>query len=388
MHVEIVMIGTELLLGQIVDTNAAFMGTILAENGINLYQKSTVGDNRERICNVLEGALSRSDVVLVSGGLGPTEDDITRECVAEVSGRALEFREDLCEDLSNWFTKFGHKMSENNKKQAYAPEGAFAIANPNGTAPGLIVESDKGVIICMPGVPRELESMLCDSVVPYLREKFDIGGVLHSRVLKVCGMGESQVDAMIGGLIKSQQNPTVGVLASPASVKIRITARAESIEEADALIDEVDAKVRSRLPGRIMGVNDDTLESVVAGLLEKLDWTICIAETTTGGVICKLLTSTGSKTFLGGEVTTERPDAEEDAKGVAERAAAHVQKRFDADCALAVIADEENNVTAGVLLTPKGRCNWSTAYVSRDPVRQLRMGVVALEHVRRFLKRI
>ena len=207
MDVEIVMIGTELLLGQIVDTNATHMGQVLAEYGINLYQKTTVGDNPARIKRVLEAALERSDAVLTSGGLGPTEDDITRECVAEVTGRPLEYRQELYDRLVARFARVGRTLTENNKKQAYAPRGSIAVENPNGTAPGLIVEDPRGLVICMPGVPRELHAMLAEHVIPFLRERFDLEGLVHYRVLKVCGIGESRVDSAIGDLITSLDNP-------------------------------------------------------------------------------------------------------------------------------------------------------------------------------------
>jgi len=302
MQAEIVTIGTELLLGQIVDTNAAFIGQVLAENGINLYQKTTVGDNPECIRSALEGALGRSDVVLTSGGLSPTADDITRECVAQLLGRPLVFRQELYDQLAARFARFRFKMTENNEKQAMAPEGAIAIENPHGTAPGLIVEDDLGTVICMPGVPRELKPMLTDRVIPYLREKFGLRGVLQSRVLKVCGVGESRVDTAIADLIASQQNPTVGVLASPDAVHIRITARAQTLEEADGLIDPVDAAVHERLPGLVIGADDATLEQAVDTLLVDRGWRLAVAETHTGGMVAQRLTAAGVRCFAGGRI--------------------------------------------------------------------------------------
>ncbi|HJP36074.1 MAG TPA: competence/damage-inducible protein A, partial [Gammaproteobacteria bacterium] len=171
MQAEILMIGTELLLGQIEDTNATHMARVLADNGINLYQKTTIGDNTERIVDALNGALNRSDVVLCSGGLGPTEDDLTRECVAEVMGRPLEYHHEIYAHIEMMFSRGGYKITENNKKQAFAPEGALVVENPNGTAPGLIVAGEKGIVVCMPGVPHELKAMLDDSILPYLREQ-------------------------------------------------------------------------------------------------------------------------------------------------------------------------------------------------------------------------
>ncbi|HRZ17247.1 MAG TPA: molybdopterin-binding protein, partial [Candidatus Hydrogenedentes bacterium] len=224
MRAELMMIGTELLLGQIVDTNAAFMARALAEHGINVYFKTTVGDNVERISAALETALSRADVVLCSGGLGPTEDDITRECVAGVLGRALEYHPEIYAAIEARFAHMGRKITENNRRQAMAPRGAEIVENPHGTAPGLFVDDPKGVVVCMPGVPGELKPMLTERVIPRLCERFGITGTLRYRVLRVCGMGESRVDALMGDLILSGANPTVGLLAAVDGVTIRIAA--------------------------------------------------------------------------------------------------------------------------------------------------------------------
>jgi len=384
MHCEIVMIGTELLLGQIVDTNAAFMGQVLAENGIPLYLKTTVGDNAERIKAVLDGALSRSPVVLTSGGLGPTEDDITRECIAELLGRPLEFRQELCDELMERFAHLRVTITDNNRKQACAPHGAIAIKNPNGTAPGLIVEDTRGVIVCMPGVPSELKPMLTDSVIPYLRGKFGIPGVIHSRVLKVCGVGESRVDAAIGDIIQAQSNPTIGLLASPDAVRIRLTARAESIPAAAALIDELDTRVRERLPGLVMGVDDDTLESVVDGLLCRRGWTLAVAETMSGGMLAQRMTVVGSEAFVGGSVIPIKTIPEPSpaaAKDLAETA----QKQWKADCGLGLVADEPGKRTFAHFVSPDGDTAWELPHWGSGERAQLRVSVLALENLRRML---
>lgn len=380
MQAEIVMIGTELLLGQIVDTNAAFMGQVLAEHGINLYQKTTVGDNAQRIRAALSTALDRSDVVLTSGGLGPTEDDITRECVAELLDRPLEFRQELYDELAARFAQFRAKMTANNRKQAMAPRGAITIDNPRGTAPGLIVESDRGTIICMPGVPRELRAMLTDRVIPYLREKFGLSGVLHSRVLKVCGLGESRVDTAIGDLIVSQQNPTVAVLASPEAVRIRITARAATVEEADALIDVLDARVRSRLPGLIMGVDDATIEGVVDALLVERGWTLAVAETHTGGMVAQRLTASEARRFAGGQVFPPNGTA----RDVLDMAR-EIRIKCAADCGLGIGSDAGGQNAVAALVTPDGSAQWTLGAPRSDERTQVRTAVGALERVRRYL---
>ena len=373
MKCELLMIGTELLLGQIVDTNAAWMAQTLAENGFDVYQKTTVGDNPDRIRATIEAALGRADAVLTSGGLGPTEDDITRDCIAGLLGRPLEFREDLFEMLVARFNKLGVRMSDNNKRQAFAPRGAIAIKNPNGTAPGLIVEDDRGVIVAMPGVPHELKPMMTDSVLPYLRKKFGLTGVIHSRVLKICGIGESRVDAAIGDLILNSPNPTIGLLASPDAVRIRITAKAASIEEADALIDSVEANVRERLPGLIMGAGEKlTIEGVVEGLLREKGWTLAVSGTGHAATLAQRLAVLDSPTFRGACLSRDKAES-----------ADVVRHALKADCALIISAGTEQ--TQIRFVSPEGAATWEVSIVGADAWSQTRLAVLALEYVRRHL---
>lgn len=385
MNAEIVMIGTELLLGQIVDSNAAHIGRVLAENGIGLYQKTTVGDNRRRIADALRTALDRSDVVLTSGGLGPTEDDLTREAVSDVFGRPLETRPDLIKELEARFAFLRRPLTENNKKQAMAPQGAAIIPNPNGTAPGIICGDERGDIICMPGVPHELHAMLADSVLPYLRQKHGLKGVIHHRVLKVCGVGESWVDSKMGDLMARLENPKIGVLASPDVVRIRISARAESIEAAERMIDEVDAQVRARLPGLIMGVDDETLEGVLDKLFDHRGWTLAVAETFTGGLVAQRLVAAGAKWFAGGLVERmELPD-DSDAKGAALRSAEHACGLFHSDCGLGTATSLGDRVVHAAFVTPAGTAHWDGGFPAIDGVWQLRAAVICLERMRRCL---
>lgn len=385
MHAEILMIGTELLLGQIEDTNATHMARVLAENGINLYQKTTVGDNHARIVEALERALERSDVVLCSGGLGPTEDDITRECVAEVFDRPLEYHEELFERIEEMFAQFRLQLTENNKRQAFVPRDAYIVENPHGTASGILVDDERGIVVCMPGVPHELKAMLSDKIMPFLRKKFDIEGVIHYRVLHVCGVGESRVDQAMGDIMASRENPKVGVLANPASVRIRISARAGSIEEADRLIDEVDKEIRERLPGLIMGTDDDTIEGVVDGMLAAKGWTLGLVETITGGMIGQRLTAHGASQFVGGEVLPMDGIDAENATEKAVELARDYMLRSSADCALSVLSDPQRSETAVAFVYPGGVVDWHFGRAGRNERTQLRTSVTALEHVRRHL---
>ena len=388
MQAEILMIGSELLLGQIEDTNATYMSQVLAENGINLFQKTTVGDNQERIVAALNNALDRSDVVLCSGGLGPTEDDLTRESVADAVGQPLEFHEEIWEHIQSLFARFRFPITDNNKKQALVPKGAAIIQNPNGTAPGLIVESDRGIILCMPGVPRELKYMLENIVVPFIREKFDMKGVIHYRVLKVCGLGESRVDDAIGDLMSTLSNPTVGVLANLANVRIRITAKADSLEQAESMIDEVDAQIRERLPGLVMGVNDDTLEGVVNGLLQDRGWTLAVTETTSGGMIAQRLTAEGARQFVGGQVipidTLELNGRDKTGLDLARKN----MLDYSSDCGLSVVSDPSSGITIATFITPEGEAEWQFGRAGTDERMQARTAVVVLENVRRHLNEL
>lgn len=385
MKAEIVMIGTELLLGQIVDTNAAHMGQALADNGILLYQKTTVGDNRERIVRVLEQALERADVVLTSGGIGPTEDDLTREAIADLLNRPLEFNQDAYDHIAELFRRFGRPMPANNNKQAMAPRGAKLIHNPNGTAPGLIVEDDRGTIISMPGVPRELYAMLGESVIPYLKERFGIRGQLRSKVLKVCGVGESRVDELIGDLIVSSSNPTIGVLASFEAVRIRITAHADSPEEADALISKSEAAVRERLPNMVMGVDNDTLEQVVEKLLAKRGWTLAVGETDTGGMVGQRLTAAGSICFVGSLVLPRGTFRGGDPEKTANNFAESVRAQYKAICGLGLLYLPKEERTVCAFISPTITKVWDMRFPGVDDRRQTRISVGALEQVRRLL---
>ncbi len=385
MQAEIVMIGTELLLGQIVDTNAAFMGQVLAENGINLYQKTTVGDNRQRIIRVLETALERADVVLTSGGLGPTEDDITRECIADVFGKPLELRQDLVQQLEARFQRIGRRPTANNLKQAYAPEGATAIENPNGTAPGLITEDKRGIVIAMPGVPRELKPMMRNDVMPFLRKRFNVSGLVHYRVLKVCGVGESTIDNAIGHLIRDSVNPTVGLLASPESVRIRIAARADTLEEATALIDDMARKVHTELPGMVMGMDNDTLEGVVDEMLRARGWRLALAESHTGGMLAQRLSSTAAISFAGALVLPSVPENMEEARRRALESAEQARRHFGAECGLASFPLDEAGRALAAFLTPGSTEVWELRFSSLSDIHQLRATVAIMEYLRRHL---
>jgi nicotinamide-nucleotide amidase len=303
MKAEVIAIGSELLLGQIIDTNSSYIAKRLAENGIELVQTATVGDDLQRMKEVIREAINRSQIVITTGGIGPTEDDRTREAIAEVTKRPLTFQPHLMEQIETLFKKRGFRMAESNRKQAYIPGGAIPIENPKGTAPGFIAETSNGAIISIPGVPFEMEHLMKNTVIPYLRKRFHIRHqVIRYRVLRACGLGESAIGLQIKDLMKEGTNPSIGTLASMGDIRIRITAKAENPGEASNLIQNMEKEIRSRLGILIYGVDTETLHGNVAKELERLTLTLSVVETFTGGIISQKLTSTDSNSFIQGVV--------------------------------------------------------------------------------------
>jgi len=384
MRAELLMIGTELLIGQIEDTNSTYMSRLLAEHGIHCYQKTTVGDNRGRINAALRAALDRCDVVLCSGGLGPTEDDITRDCLADVMGVPLEYHEPLFEAIRQRFARIGRSITDNNKKQAMLPRGAEAIENPYGTAPGIWADTGHGIVACMPGVPSELKPMLEERIIPRLRGTFDMAGVLEYRVLKVCGVGESRVDAIIGDLVNTHANPTVGLLASPEAVQIRIAAHAEDVAHAMELIRPVEDEVRNRLPGLIMGCDDETIEGVVDRLLRERGWTLAVGETGTGGMIAQRLAAVEAASFAGGLVWPVAAEPVLDREAEIDQLSRRLLD-FQATCTLVLLYSPRERRSSVLMRTPDGECRWEIGQYGKGARGQLRTSVSALEHVRRIL---
>jgi nicotinamide-nucleotide amidase len=276
MNAEIVTIGTELLLGEIVDTNSAYIARGLRDVGVNLFYLTTVGDNLGRIEAAIRAALGRSDVVITTGGLGPTVDDMTRQAVANATDHALEFREELFEQIRARFEQIGARMSENNRVQAYIPAGAIPVRNPVGTAPCFIVESEQGTVISLPGVPREMKHLMANTVIPYLRERTGGKGIIKARILRTAGIGESSVDDKIADL-EAWENPTVGLAAHVGQTDIRITARADSEAEADALIAQAEAVIRERMGEYIYGTGEEPLEDAFLDLVRAKGLTLAVS---------------------------------------------------------------------------------------------------------------
>jgi nicotinamide-nucleotide amidase len=303
--VEIVAVGTELLLGQLTDTNTAYIAAALAGHGINVFATHMVGDNRERIAGTFRLALERADGVVSTGGLGPTVDDLTKEALCDVFGCTTELNAPALRKMEETFARLGRAMRENNRKQADIPKGATVLQNEYGTAPGFVaVRGDGKFVACMPGVPSEMKPMLGEGLLPWLRERYDLRERIHTRVLHTVQIAESEIDHRIADLFRSLENPKIAVLAHDYGTDVKIMARAESGEEARALIAPVEHEVVRRLSGHVFGVDDQTLPGAIHALLERMKKTVAAAESCTGGAVCAALTSTpgSSKHFNGGVV--------------------------------------------------------------------------------------
>lgn len=292
MRAEIIAVGTELLLGEIVDTNTTTIARTLRELGLDLFRSTTVGDNAARICAAIQESLSRADIIITSGGLGPTVDDATREGIARAFSRKLEFRTELWEQIKAAFDRFGALPTENNRRQAHVPNGSIAVENPVGTAPAFIVEGDAGTLIALPGVPNELEFLLENKVIPYLREQFGLGAVIHTRIVRTAGVGESWLDDQIQDL-EVLENPTVGLAAHPGRVDIRITAKAADRVQAQDMITEIETDLLEWLGEVIYGYDDDTLEGVVSDKISERGWRLCLVEIGTGSRVGQGLAAVG-----------------------------------------------------------------------------------------------
>ena len=316
---EIITIGTELLLGEIVDTNTRFLARALRGLGVDLFRTLTIGDNTARIAEVIRDSMGRADIIITTGGLGPTVDDPTREAVALAAGVETEFREELWEQVKTVIARYGRVPGENQKRQAIVPRGAIAIENPIGTAPSFIVEFDRaaddglhgkkqGAVISLPGVPQEMEFLFHHAVLPYLQEKFNLHEIIKVRLLHTSGIGEAAVDEQVGEF-ERLANPSVGLAAHAGVVDIRITAKANSEPEADRLIAEVETAIRARLENAIFGADEDTLEKTALDAAAARGWTLAALESGLDGRLARALAAAQPSNLAGVESADIHPDA-------------------------------------------------------------------------------
>lgn len=346
---EIITIGTEILLGEIVDTNTRYLARILRSLGVDLYRTITIGDNVDRIADAIQNSMEHANIVITTGGLGPTVDDPTREAVAKAVGVETEFREDLWEQVVATIARYGRKPSENQKRQAYVPQGAIGIPNPVGTAPCFIFEYSplpKGegrvrdrVVISLPGVPTEMEHILHESIIPYLQKRFDLNEVIKVRVLHCAGLGEGMIDEKIADL-ETLSNPTVGLAAHTGVVDVRIAAKAKSEAEANAMIAEIESQVRARLGTVVFGADEDRLEQVVLDQIARRGWTFTGIESGLNGPLARKLPHTAS-------LPTLPPPALMDALRTA-------RAESKADLALGVSVYMDERAAEMAMITPRG----------------------------------
>jgi nicotinamide-nucleotide amidase len=409
MRAEIVTTGTELLLGQIDDTNATYLARQLYELGIDLFFRSTVDDNESRIAHVLEQALRRAAKVLViiTGGLGPTADDVTRDAVSRVTGRPLVLYPNLLAQIEAFFARFGATMSENNRRQAYLPEGCIPLENPVGTAPGFIVESEQGTVIALPGVPREMRYLMEHAVAPYLQQRLGRRDVLVTRILRTAAVGESRIDQAIADLLSpevccaSPDRParpgsvTLGLSAHPGQTDVRIVAKAPTRAEAEALAANLEAKIRERLGAAIYatgGPEGPTLEAVVADLLRQHGATLAVAETVTQGDVSRRL-SAHPDIFQGSVIAADaqriaqilglKATAVPNQAGAATLAEG-IRQLWQASYGLAIVGDETDKPRV-TIAGAEGVETRHLRFQGRDHRARVWTTTLALEFVRRLL---
>ncbi|MCM8779022.1 MAG: competence/damage-inducible protein A [Candidatus Omnitrophica bacterium] len=304
MKAEIISIGTEILLGHILNTNASYLSQKLAELGIDVYFQSTVGDNPKRLSFLLRQALKRAEIIITTGGLGPTIDDITLETITQTFHCRLILRKKILSQIENHFKKRGLKMPSINKRQAYLPENAYVLENKIGTAPGFILRKDKKLLIVLPGPPSELIPMFEEKVIPFLKEKLKITEIIFTRTLKISGLCESEIAEKIKDLLKLKPPLTVGIYAHPQEIELKITAKAKNKEIALRGISQIESVIRKRFGEYIFGKDEETLEEVVGRVLTKKRKTLAVAESCSGGLIAHRLTNVpgSSHYFISGIV--------------------------------------------------------------------------------------
>ncbi|WP_428908597.1 competence/damage-inducible protein A [Niallia sp. Krafla_26] len=312
MNAEIIAVGSELLLGHIVNTNARFLSKNLADLGINVFYHTVVGDNPERLKQVIEIAESRSDLLIFTGGLGPTKDDLTKDTIATHLNRKLVIDKIALDTIEDYYKRTGRTMTDNNKKQALVIEGSEILPNDYGMAPGMVYSSEKHIYMLFPGVPKEMEPMFLTYAHPYFMNKLQLKEKIVSRVLRFYGIGESQLETEIEDLIDGQSNPTIAPLAGENEVTLRITAKHESVEKANEMIEETEKIILDRVGEYCYGYDETSLMSELSKMLQEKQLTIAAAESLTGGMFQKELTAIpGAGNLLKGGVVCYTPEVKQ-----------------------------------------------------------------------------
>lgn len=306
-NAEIIAIGTELLLGEITDTNSVYLARQLRDLGVNVYYMTSVGDNQKRIADSIRLAFERADVVITCGGLGPTIDDMTRQSIADATDRELVYHQSLYDQIAARFDSFKVKMTENNTRQAYLPADAITIENPVGTAPSFVVEYGNKVVISLPGVPREMKYLFETRIIDYLHTKYQLG-LIKARILKTAGIGESTLDDMLGDDLLNSGNPTIGLAAHSGIIDIRMTAKADDEALADNLLNSMEMQVREKAGEFIFGQDNEELEQVLFDLLSENNSHITVAEAGIQNAVISKLSLPEFDSILSETIEAEHPD--------------------------------------------------------------------------------
>jgi nicotinamide-nucleotide amidase len=378
---EIIAIGTELLLGEIVDTNTAEIAVALRAIGLDLFRTTIVGDNVERIAEAVAESLERAQAVITTGGLGPTVDDATREGIALAVGVETEFRPELWEQITERFQRYGRRPTENNRRQAHIPVGAIAIENPVGTAPAFRFELPDSVVISLPGVPAEMSHLLEHEVVPYLRRRLGLTGVIKRMVVRTAGVGESMLDERIEDL-ERMHNPTLGVSAHPGRVDLRITAKAGSESEADEMIWRTKATLDQRLGDWIYGTDEDTLEAATMSAAAARGRRLAVVESGTSGALAASVASF-SEAFAGGTLLAG-PVTDDELEASLQRTMG--EHSADLGLGLRLELGESKHTFTYILHTPESVARKSRSYGGPIVNAPAWAVSIALEALRRSLK--
>ncbi len=376
---EIITIGTEILLGEIDDTNATYLSRRLNAIGVDVYRKTTIGDNIQRIAALIQETLTRSDIIISTGGLGPTVDDPTRAAIALALGVELQFHPELWEQIEERFQRYHRQPSENNRRQAFLPATAIPVENPVGTAPAFIVHQEGKTIACLPGVPREMEYIMENSIIPFLKATYQLQGVIKTRTLHTAGMGESVIDSIISDL-ETLTNPTVGLAAHSGQVDIRITVKAASDVEAKELIKPIEEEIRKRLKENIYGADEETLEQIALTSLKSHHWRLVVLENNSDANLTRRL-SPFSDRFIAGEICSGTL-SEEELIAATER----FRDFHSAECGIGIAItpyQQAQNITI-YLSTPLNKETYSRPYGGPPQYASIYAGNHALDILRKI----
>ncbi len=354
---EIITIGTEILLGEIDDTNATFLSRRLNELGISVYRKTSIGDNVQRIASLIQETLTRCDIIITTGGLGPTVDDPTREALALAWGTELQFHPELWEQIKRHLKLYNREPTENNRRQAYLPITAIPVENPVGTAPAFILSKAGKTIACLPGVPQEMKYLMDHTIIPFLKNQFDLQGLIKTRVLHTVGIGESLIDTSISDF-ETLSNPTVGLAAHAGQVDIRITVKANSLQEAEQMIRPIEIEIHNRLKDHIYATDEVSLEQVAMNTLRNHNWRLIVCEHQSHAILARRL-EPFSDVFIAGEILTSKV-TDEELVIESER----FKDSYQVECALGISVhqDQESPAITIYLSTPDSKTTFSRPY--------------------------